>query len=151
MEKQLYSYKIDEKIETSFETALSRFEDETFPSVRRVCSAKEIDQSDVPAVVAYLSCAMLRTPVWRDAVIEIYRSGVEETGRLLDAAGEFPTMDAPESDLHGKSFTELIESGTINIEIDNSVFWKQFRRRSKVSAAFWLPSSIACASLSQAV
>ncbi|MEM9012739.1 MAG: DUF4238 domain-containing protein [Pseudomonadota bacterium] len=118
-ERDLYSFGLNGDLAPEFEVEFNgKVESHLFPSLRATNAAKEILPSHLPNLVEYIAFSHIRSPTFRDLIIEYLRLKVKSQIKIMDNSGDLP-KPPPEID---SSISELINEGQISIEICNSKF-----------------------------
>lgn len=119
--RDLNSYDTPEGIDATAETFITQFENDSFPALLRTISSEEIRDDDLVHLTAYLAVSRIRNPGFQAGVIESHRATVETTAKMMDQHGKFDELGPPPFG-GGRSLSELLTDGTIQIDINNSVY-----------------------------
>lgn len=118
----MYSYDDAEgNINSVFEDIIGDIENKSFPIVRYVSESSELQDSDVPALITYMALSLLRNPVWQEAVVQFHRDAVQSFAKILEQRGELTPFDGG-GPLHGKQFSDLVDEGIVDLQINNDRF-----------------------------
>jgi hypothetical protein len=118
--RDLYSYDAEEGVQTAFETNLSQFEGDVFPFMKAIADTGVINEEGARAAAVYMACSMLRNPTYQKTVIDTERESVHAATALMDKHGKIPTFPNVGSKLDGRSITDLLRAGDVQIEINNA-------------------------------
>lgn len=119
--KDLNSFKLEGELDTSFEGIATDIENECWPILRRIVEREEVRSDDIEYIATYLSFSRLRNPNVQLGIVEMHRQSFEQTAKLLDRAGHFEEFGPNPLDPE-KSLTDLLEEGTLTVDINNSVY-----------------------------
>ena len=120
-QKDLYSYEIPEGVDTQFEELITKFENETFPSIARTIQNGRIYYEDIARITGYVALSRIRNPAVQAGIIENRRQHTQTATRLMDQHGKFDEI-GPMPGFPGKTITDLITEGVISIDINNVVY-----------------------------
>lgn len=124
-QRDLYSFENNGAISTIFEDAISVLEDGVFPVLKKICNRLSIQDEDQELIAAYMACSLLRNPGFQNHVHEFYKMQLRGRVDLLEKLGRLPAYP---KEFGGSTLTELIDSGKIEIEINNSKYLDIFKK-----------------------
>jgi hypothetical protein len=119
--RDLNSYETPEGLDTQFETMITAVENETFPAISRTIQIGRIASEDVISITAYVALSRIRNPQVQAGIIEHRRQHTKTSIRLMDQNGKFDEI-GPMPGYPGKTITDLIADGVIDLEINNVVY-----------------------------
>lgn len=124
VQRDLNSYETPEGVDTRVEKLITVFENETFPSILRTIGHGRIEEIDLPSLTAYLAISRMRNPSFQAGVIELHRRHIDTVAKMMDRQGRFDEIGpCPFED--GRRLSDLLDDGTFQIEINNSVYLRQ--------------------------
>lgn len=121
-ERDLYTYHDDEGINVQFEEAISKFEDISFPVVRKIAENGILETDDLQILLVYIALSQLRNPTFQKYI----QSNLEEVTKLnlsqLEHKGEIQSFALNDHPWDGKQASELIADGSILLKADNLAY-----------------------------
>lgn len=119
--KDLNSFNGPNGLDTSFEHYVTKIENECWPAISRTIEKSIVDPSDIVQITGYLALSRVRNPTVQLGIIERKRLFLDSTARLMDAHGDFDELGPNPVSPH-ETVTELLDSGALMFEVDNSEF-----------------------------
>ncbi len=119
--KDLNSFKLEGELDTSFEGVATEIENTCWPTIKKIIQSGRVRPEDTEHIATYLSFSRLRNPNVQLGIIEMHRQAVEQRTKMMDRAGKFDEL-GPNPIEPKKSISDLLEDGTVVVNIDNSVY-----------------------------
>tara|TARA_R100001129_G_scaffold96356_1_gene65807 strand:+ start:727 stop:1734 length:1008 start_codon:yes stop_codon:yes gene_type:complete len=119
--RDLNSYETPDGLNTDFEPFVTEFENETFPAISRIIKSETLSDEDLNLATAYLALSRFRNPSLQSGIIENHRQIATTAAKLSDRNGKFDDL-GPMPGFENRSLSELLDDGTIEFSINNSVY-----------------------------
>ncbi|MCF6287360.1 MAG: DUF4238 domain-containing protein [Candidatus Hydrogenedentes bacterium] len=119
--KDLNSFDAPDGLDTSFESFVTKIENECWPAIKRTIEKEIIEQADVDRITTYVSLSRMRNPSVQAGIIESRKQILNSTARIMDSRGKFDDIGPNPID-PDRSVSELLDSGSLVFNINNSVY-----------------------------
>lgn len=124
--KDLNSFEGPNGLDTSFEGLVTDVENACWPIINGILERETVEDSDLDGLATYIALSRVRNPTMQAAIIEQHRQIVVSTASIMDRVGHFDELGPNPID-RSKTLSELISSGLVQIDINNSVYLDALR------------------------